>query len=408
MNLGQAAMAAATARDPRLDFFRGLAMFIIFVAHLPGNPWNGWIPARFGPSDATEMFVFCSGFASALAFGSSFRRHGFAVGALRIAYRCWQVYWSHLGLFVTVAALAVWGSAATGRDYVEALYLQRFFAEPRLGLSHLVALTYVPNYFDILPMYLVVLAMVPLVVALASVRPALALAFCGALWLAQWTLGLHLPAEWWSDRPWFFNPFGWQLLFFTGFAFASGWLPEPPRRRWLLALALAFVAAMVPLNWHPLWSSHPSLDAFSLRLVPFKDKSGFGPLRYLHFLALAYAALWLANGHRAALRGRLAGPVVLVGQQSLAVFLWSMALAFVGGMLLDQVGRDALTVTLANLSGFASLIAVAALASLVRTQPWRQRGDGGAAARVRHGHWPPADEPVAAAALAPTGLARSG
>ena len=45
------------ARDLRLDFFRGSAMFIILFAHTPGNPWTLWIPARFGFSDATEMFV---------------------------------------------------------------------------------------------------------------------------------------------------------------------------------------------------------------------------------------------------------------------------------------------------------------------------------------------------------------
>src|SRR3546814_19245199 len=48
-------------RSPRRDFFRGVAMLIIFVAHVPDNPWAGFIPARFGWSDATEMFVFCSG-----------------------------------------------------------------------------------------------------------------------------------------------------------------------------------------------------------------------------------------------------------------------------------------------------------------------------------------------------------
>ena len=61
-------------RDLRLDFFRGSAMFIILFAHTPGNPWTLWIPARFGFSDATEMFVFCSGFASALAFYDGYRR----------------------------------------------------------------------------------------------------------------------------------------------------------------------------------------------------------------------------------------------------------------------------------------------------------------------------------------------
>ena len=35
-------------RDQRLDFFRGVTMLIIFIAHTPGNSWNDWIPARFG------------------------------------------------------------------------------------------------------------------------------------------------------------------------------------------------------------------------------------------------------------------------------------------------------------------------------------------------------------------------
>ena len=206
-------------------------MFIIFIAHLPLNPWNNWIPARFGPSDATEMFVFCSGFASAIAFGGRFRRHGFAIGTLRIAHRCWQVYWSHLGLFLTVAASACWAPGGGGVDYVEALYLQHFFAEPQQGIVGLVTLTYVPNYFDILPMYIVVLAMVPVVMALARLGPAPRTRRLVTLYLAQSCFGWDLPAEWWSDRAWFFDPFGWQLIFFTGFAFGSGWLPEPPRRR---------------------------------------------------------------------------------------------------------------------------------------------------------------------------------
>ena len=67
-------------RDIRLDFFRGLCLFIIFVAHMIGNPWADWIPAKFGFSDATEIFVFCSGMASAVAFGAAFRNHGFFIG----------------------------------------------------------------------------------------------------------------------------------------------------------------------------------------------------------------------------------------------------------------------------------------------------------------------------------------
>ena len=94
-------------RDPRLDFYRGIAMFIILFAHTPGNFFTSWIPARWGFSDATEMFVFCSGMASAIAFGRTFDRAGLLMGAARVGYRVWQVYWAHIGLFFATLALAV-------------------------------------------------------------------------------------------------------------------------------------------------------------------------------------------------------------------------------------------------------------------------------------------------------------
>ena len=80
-------MPAKRARDPRLDFFRGLAMLIIFVVHVPGNSWSQYIPARFGFSSAAEMFVFCSGCTSSLAFGAVFVRRGWRIGTVRIAHR---------------------------------------------------------------------------------------------------------------------------------------------------------------------------------------------------------------------------------------------------------------------------------------------------------------------------------
>ena len=83
---------AASMRDPRVDFFRGLAFIIIFIAHVPANWLAQWIPARFGLSDATEMFVFMSGYAAAIAFGGSFGRAGYWIGTARVAYRGWQVY----------------------------------------------------------------------------------------------------------------------------------------------------------------------------------------------------------------------------------------------------------------------------------------------------------------------------
>ena len=80
-------------------------MFIILCAHTPSNFFTSWIPARWGFSDATEIFVFCSGMASAIAFGRSFDRAGWRLGTGRVAYRVWQVYWAHIGMFFAIAAM---------------------------------------------------------------------------------------------------------------------------------------------------------------------------------------------------------------------------------------------------------------------------------------------------------------
>ena len=66
-----------------------------------------------------------------------------------------------------------------------------------------------------------------------------------------------------------------------------------------------------------------------------------------------------------------------------------------GAIVLDAVGRNWLTVPLANLGGFATLVAVAALASAVKAQPWRQR-EG----RVRHGR-PHEEAGVGTSAITP-------
>lgn len=228
---------AKRPRDPRLDFFRGIAMFIIFLAHTPGNWWAGWIPARFGFSDATEIFVFCSGMASAIAFGRVFEERGVLMGTSRILFRAWQVYWAHIGLFLAVLVLMVGADKllGTGNHYVASLNLQVFLEDAGTNLLGLLTLTYVPNYFDILPMYLVILLLVPVMVVARWQHPALPFVIMGALWAFAAARWLDLPAEPWSSREWFFNPFSWQLVFFTGFALMRGWLPKPPIDKRLVA-----------------------------------------------------------------------------------------------------------------------------------------------------------------------------
>lgn len=379
--------AAAGIRDPRLDFFRGMTMFIILIAHTPGNWLTLWIPARFGFSDGTEVFVFLSGMASAIAFGKVFREQGLPMGTARVAFRCWQVYWAHISLFIAIAVTmaALNATDLFSRDYVGQLNLYPFFKNPMTNLPALVTLTYVPNYFDILPMYLVVLAMMPVVVALHRIAPIAALVFVIAVWAAAGFGGLALPAEPWSEREWFFNPFGWQLIFFTGFALMSGWLPAPPVDKKLVILAVLIVLAIVPFAYFRLLSAFPELRVIRGDIRFFIQKTDFGILRYVHFLALAYLG-WVAVGPKGV---RLLPPshdsagariwrilltaIMKVGQQSLAVFIASMYLARLLGVALDVLGRTYLTMVFVNFVGFALLVGVAYGAGWFKSQPWRKR-----------------------------------
>jgi len=386
---------AARVRDPRLDFYRGIAMIIILFAHTPGNFFTSWIPARWGFSDATEMFVFCSGMASAIAFGGSFDRAGWGLGTARVAYRVWQVYWAHLGMFFVLAMLLA-GIDMTGAFetvYIGTLNLWRFFSEPGPQLVGLFTLTYVPNYFDILPMYMAILMMLPIVMGLARANLWLLAAVSVSLWIfAQGALlealglghlHLSLPAEPWSDRQWFFNPFGWQLIFFTGFAFMRGWIPAPPLNRWLIGLALAVVVLNVPLSnvgireldldWARDWRTDNS---------GWFNKSDFGVLRFAQFLALAYLGYAVAGegGQRLIVTGtglaariwaKVIGLLTKVGQQSLGIFLVSMVLARIIGFVWDQIGRSTFNVVAGNLIGVAILIGMAYALAFFKSQPWR-------------------------------------
>lgn len=390
--------APARVRDIRLDFFRGIAMFIILIAHTPGNFLTSWIPARWGFSDATEIFVFCSGMASAIAFGRAFDLAGWRMGTARVTFRIWQVYWAHVGLFFATLALvtALTASGLGTKNYIGQLNLWRFYAEVDVGtvsdlILRFMTLRYVPNYFDILPMYMVVLTMMPVVMALARVNLWLVFAFMGLTWafgqtaLVAW-LGLpHLefPADPSSDRTWFFNPFGWQLIFFTGFAFMRGWIPKPPVSATLIGIALLVVFANIPLSnigvrelgfdWARDWRSNNAA---------WISKSDFGILRYVHFLALAYL-MWVLAGDKGDRIRAGDGPlgrawdsvlqiILKVGQQSLAVFVVSMFTARVMGFAMDVLGRDTITVLLVNFFGACVLVCTAYIAGWFKSSPWKK------------------------------------
>ena len=86
------------------------------------------------------------------------------------------------------------------------------------------------------------LAMVPVMTALAVRRVAWAVALSVVLWAGAQLGWLSLVADAETGRTWFFNPFAWQLLFFTGFALGAGWIRPPRPDAGLVAAAVLLVA----------------------------------------------------------------------------------------------------------------------------------------------------------------------
>ncbi len=84
-------------------------MFVIFVAHLPDNSWFLFISARFGFSSAGEVFVFCSGLASAMPLAACSCVKA-SLPACSVSLSHLAVYWAHIGLALGMITLSLIGA----------------------------------------------------------------------------------------------------------------------------------------------------------------------------------------------------------------------------------------------------------------------------------------------------------
>src|SRR5258706_4611360 len=86
-------------RELRLDLFRGLELWLIFIDHLPPNLLTWFTIRNYGFSDATEIFSFISGYTAAFVYGRAMLESGFVVATARILRRVWESYFSPVVLF---------------------------------------------------------------------------------------------------------------------------------------------------------------------------------------------------------------------------------------------------------------------------------------------------------------------
>jgi hypothetical protein len=359
-----------TQRDPRLDVLRGLALLMIFVDHIPGNVLSRGTMHNFSFCDAAELFVLISGMSSMLAYGRAFARNGAAVGFGRLLRRWIRLYVFQIALvLVSLGVVFLW----TRYFHMESKLMRPFFADPALGILQSLVLHAVPAYLDILPLYLVLLGIFPLIYAGLRTSIWLTLAASAALWMiANWVPWLNIP-NWAYGGQWPFNPFAWQFLFTIGAAVGMRLMAGDtlmPRLKPIVWLAVAYLVFAFVENFP--WTSWHLPDLRPLTIAT-PSKANLSPFRLGDILALANL-LFISTTFRSWAGSRALQAIDLLGRHSLEVFATGCVAALLGRLLFHTYGTTLPNQIVVNTLGFIAMWAVAYGADGKSAQESRGRG----------------------------------
>jgi hypothetical protein len=323
-------------RDRRIDLFRGLALAMIFINHIPGTIYETLTSRNFGFSDAAEGFVFLSGTSAALAYAAGMSGPKLWPGVAKIWGRAWTLYLVHLLVTVWVIGIA----AATMRFGGESGLLladniQYLFKDMAGVLTGLPLMTHQIGYVNILPMYAVLLLASPALIVAGAKAPLMTLAGSLALWLVAGLWMIDLP-NFPTPGGWFLNPFSWQLLFvlglLTGLALRRG-ERFVPRHPGLIALSVGMLILSLVWVKVPAFADHANafLGKLSTMGVPSLvrnfDKTYLSVPRLAHALALIYLLTALPVVKTLS-DSRWTEPLAQMGRVALPVFALGTILSF--------------------------------------------------------------------------------
>jgi hypothetical protein len=192
-------MAPPAKRIDGIDCWRGLALLMIFIDHLPENVFQHVTQQNFGFSDAAEVFVFLSGVSVALAYGTRFF-DGETVAAVRGVFRrAFTLYWVQILISLLIIAIFV-GAADLWHDDDLLEDADAVVSNPLQTTAAILALLHQLENANILPLYITLLLMTPLLLVLARRDDRLMLAASAAIYLAARVFSLNL-STWPSREP---------------------------------------------------------------------------------------------------------------------------------------------------------------------------------------------------------------
>ncbi|MGY3107568.1 MULTISPECIES: OpgC domain-containing protein [unclassified Bradyrhizobium] len=355
-------LPAIGERELRLDLFRGLALWLIFIDHLPPSLLTWFTIRNYGFSDATEIFIFISGYTAAFVYGRAMLESGVVVATARILRRVWQIYVAHVFLFtIFLAEISYVATRFENPLYTEEMGIMDFLKQPDVTIVQALLLRFRPVNMDVLPLYIVLMLALPLILWLMKWRPDVTLGLSVLLYAVTWEYDLYLSA--YPNGFWAFNPFAWQLLFVFGAWCALGGARRMSRilaSRVTMWISIAYLVAAfyVTLTWYV-----PQLSQFMPKLLeqwmyPI-DKADLDVLRFTHFLALAALTVRVLPRDWPGLKSRWLRPLILCGSHSLEIFCLGVFLAFAGHFILAEVAGGPVLHALISLSGILIMWAMA-------------------------------------------------
>jgi len=346
-------------RDLRLDACRGLALWFIFIDHIPDNSLS-WLTLRnYGFSDVSEVFVFVSGYTCMLAYGGALPEQGWRTVMVRAFRRGWEIYAAFLIVVLFYVAL-VW-IVGGGERYIDETNTGFFFRVPGPAIVHTVALQFAPVDTDILLTFVLLHVGFPAVLWTMTRAPAIALAASFLLYMMVQVFSWHVPA--WPTGELYFNPFAWQFLFVIGAWYSchcAPWIRTIVQSPVVLALSIAYLAVsmVVALSWK-LTSLAWLVPSDVAELIYPIDKSHMAPLRLLHFLALAIVVSRLTPPEwRGPIRPLMVA-IIRCGENSLAMYCLGVLLAFSAHVILVEVSAGFAMQLAVSAGGIVAMVVVA-------------------------------------------------
>ena len=344
-------------RIEELDALRGLMLVWITCTHLP-TILSTYVNQPFGFFAATEGFIFLSALFTGRIYFRIAERDGYGVMWRKLWMRTGKLYFYQLLLLAFAFVIEAPIAARGNRPAVHNLLDFYFSTGHTRAFIDAALMVYRPPLLDILPIYIILLALTPFAIVLGE-RFGWKYALTGGftLWLlAQFGLrsfvyhlqsrifGMRIPL----NEMGAFDLWAWQLWWLVGLWLGVRWAKDNLPLDWVkrVTIPAAIVAFFFLGLRYAQLNGILSFGRFGLLL----DKWDFGFGRMIDFTAVAV----LAIRFRSLLRPFAIRPLVMLGQASLPVFCVHLLCVFCALTIMKNDpmlgGWKAIVVILASLS----------------------------------------------------------